>query len=76
MRGDIILQSGNLQAFQLHKQSPKKDGESHQYSLNLMNFKISGFVLRRRGFMADNFPIEINSMEIHYYPYARARAIS
>ena len=57
--------------------SLKKDGESHQYSLTFDEFQNFWLrVPRRRGFMADNFPVNINSLSIHYYPYARAKAIS
>ena len=57
--------------------SLQKDGENHIYSLTFDEFQNFWMrVPRRRGFMADNFPIDINSLVIHYYPHARARSIS
>lgn len=57
--------------------SLNKDGKSHKYSLQLNEFQNFWLrVPRRRGFWADNFPVEISSLQIHYYPHGRAKAMS
>lgn len=57
--------------------SLSKDGEIHKYSLELDEFQTFWLrVPRRRGFWADNFPVDISSLKIHYYPHGRAKALT